>query len=90
MRVIYQRLGIRSTKVPKDMHGEFNIDGWKVVVKRAGKDARGGKPRIFVRHNGDLIPAGRVRQALCSKDLYRARRRATRARGPKGRFRSRW
>jgi len=86
---IREALGIKGTKIPQSMHGEFKIDGWNVVVKRgAAKPARGrtAKHRIYVRYNGDLIPAGRVRQALCQTDLYTARRRAAKARGPKGRF----
>jgi len=84
---IYQQLGIEGRRVPPNMHGEFKIDGWNVVVKRsAAKGSRSGKPRIFVRNNGDLVPAGRVRQALCQLDVHRSRKRAAARRGPGGRF----
>ena len=89
---IRARLGIKGTKIPATMHGEYRIDGWDIVVKRSAPKGRykSSKHRIFVRHNGRLIPAGRVRQALCAIDLYEARQRATRTRGAKGKFKSRW
>ncbi len=75
---VREALGIKGTKIPRDMHGEFRVDGWNVVVKRGpaqrsrGKDWRGkerfynsSKHRIFVRVDGRLIPVGRVHQALC-------------------------
>lgn len=90
--VIRQKLGIKGTKIPADFHGEFRIDGWDVVVKRSPKTPeksrrwKSSKHRIYVRHNGELIPAGRVRQALCAADVHEARQRARRHRGAKGRF----
>lgn len=86
--VIRERLGIKGTKIPPNMHGEWNIDGWQVVVKRSPPKGRykSSKHRIYVRHNGELVPAGRVRQALCAADVHEARQRAKRHRGPKGRF----
>jgi hypothetical protein len=83
---IYQALGIKGTKIPESMHGVFKVDGWTVIVKRAGKDARGGKPRVFVDYGGREVPAGRVYQALCRTTVHRARKRAARSRGEKGRF----
>lgn len=89
---IRARLGIKGTKIPRNMHGEYRIDGWNVVVKRGPTKGsrKSSKHRIYVRHNGDLIPAGRVRQALCKADVYEAQQRAKRHRGAKGRFKSRW
>jgi hypothetical protein len=86
--LIREKLGIKGTKIPATMHGEWNIDGWKVVIKRSPPKGRrkSSKHRIYIRHNGDLIPAGRVRQALCRADVHKARRRAARYRGAKGRF----
>ena len=85
---IRARLGIKGTKIPSKMHGEWNIDGWQVVIKRSPPKGKwkSSKHRIFIRHNGELIPAGRVRQALCRVDVHEARMRAKRSRGPKGRF----
>ena len=83
---LYRALGVKGTKIPKGMHGEWNIDGWRVVVKRSGPEARGGKPRVFVKHNGKLVPAGRVRQALCRTVVHRARKKAAAQRGSRGRF----
>lgn len=74
---VREALGIKGTKLPRDMHGEFRIDGWQVVVKRGpakrsagswrGRErfAKSAKHRIFVRVDGRLIPVGRVYQALC-------------------------
>lgn len=89
--VIRQKLGIKGTKIPANFHGEFRIDGWNVVVKRSPpgggtRRTKSSKHRIYVRHNGELIPAGRVRQALCATDVHEARQRAKRHRGAKGRF----
>lgn len=86
--LIRERLGIKGTKIPRSMHGEYKIDGWNIVVKRGPTKGsrKSSKHRIFVRHNGDLVPAGRVRQALCKTDIHHARKRAARSRGPKGRF----
>lgn len=88
---IRARLGIKGTKIPASMHGEWNIDGWKVVIKRSPsgggtRRTKSSKHRIYIRHNGDLVPAGRVRQTLCRIDVHKARRRAARHRGAKGRF----
>lgn len=90
--VIREKLGIKGTKMPRDMHGTYRIDGWDIVVTRGARagSRKSSKHRIFVRHNGRLIPAGRVRQALCATDRHEARQRARRARGAKGRFKSRW
>ena len=82
---IYEKIGAQGTKIPMHTHGEFRIDGWNIVVTR-GRKGGGGKPRIFVRSNGDLVPAGRVRQSLCQVVVHKARRRAARQRGPGGRF----
>jgi hypothetical protein len=83
VKTIRARLGIKGTKLPKNLHGEWNIDGWSVVVKRSfakttpsGQPIKTAKHRIFVRVDGDLIPAGRVRQALCLDDRLDAKRRA--------------
>lgn len=86
--LIRERLGVKGTKIPATMHGEWTIDGWRIVVKRSPPKGRykSSKHRIFVRHNGQLIPAGRVRQALCAVDVYDARERAKRQRSAKGRF----
>lgn len=88
LRLIYRRLGADGSKLPANLHGEWNIDGWKVVVKRskavAGKKT--AKARVFVVHDGELIPAGRVRQALCGTALLRSRKRAERRRGKGGKF----
>ena len=93
MQRIYAALGVdpKSRVVPKTLHGEWTVDGWRVVVKRsAPKSYHSGKPRIFVRHDGRLVPAGRVRQALCALDVHKARRRAKRTgRDADGRFRNR-
>jgi len=96
-REVRERLGIRGTSIPKSMHGEYNVDGWRVVVKRSapsrdyqGRPRKSSKHRIFVRSNGDLVPIGRVRQALCRVKVHHSRKRATRTRGPGGRFKSRY
>ena len=84
---VREALGIKGTKIPANMHGEYTVDGWRIVVKRAVKGKyKSSKHRIFIRHNGDLIPVGRVRQALCRVDVHDARKRAARTRGAKGRF----
>lgn len=75
---IREALGVKGSKLPRDMHGEYRIDGWNVVVKRGAPKTPGlktwdgkqryvhsAKHRIFVRHEGRLIPVGRVYQALC-------------------------
>lgn len=79
---IRQKLGV-GEKLPATMHGEWNIDGWRVVVKRSfakktasGRPIKTSKHRVFVRVDGELIPAGRVRQALCLDDRLDAKRRA--------------
>lgn len=87
-RRIYQALGVSAKKLPKDMHGEFKIDGWSVIVKR-GKTGGGGIPRIFVRSGGRIVDVGRVRQALCRVYLHRARNKAAKQRGTGGRFKYR-
>lgn len=86
LKRIYAVIGAKGTTVPKNLHGEWTIDGWHVVVKRAGSKAKGGKPRIFVQYEGRLVPAGRVRQALCRLNVHRARKRAFLNRGAKGQF----
>ncbi len=88
--IIRARIGVPGVKLPKTMHGEWTIDGWRVVVKRGsapkpGK-ARTAKARIFVRVDGRLVPAGRVRAALCRTKLHRSRKQAAKRRGAKGRF----
>lgn len=91
VNLIRNALGIKGTKIPANMHGEWNIDGWKVVVKRHKPSTRKytshtAKARIFVRVNGELIPAGRVRQALCRVDVHQSRKTARRHRGAGGKF----
>jgi hypothetical protein len=85
---IYEKLGIdtAASKIPKTMHGRFKIDGWTVIVKRSKPGARVGTPRIFIDQGGREIPLGRVYQGLCFKSVFRSRRKASRMRGPKGRF----
>jgi hypothetical protein len=83
LAVIYRKLGgskaASRNALPPNLHGEWNIDGWKVVVKRSappsGRNTRTARARIFVRVDGKLIPAGRVRQALCPEDRLDAARR---------------
>ena len=83
LTAIYRKLGgskaASRNALPPNLHGEWNIDGWKVVVKRSappsGRNTRTARARIFVRVGGELIPAGRVRQALCPGDRLRATRR---------------
>lgn len=86
---IYQALGIEGKKIPKSMHGEYKVDGWSVVIKRGKTGARVGTPRVFVRSGGELIPAGRVYQALCGRAVFKARKKAAAQRGTGGRFKYR-
>jgi len=88
LKLIRQRIGADGSKIPANLHGEWNIDGWKVVVKRSKAVAgrKTAKARVFVAHDGELIPAGRVRQALCGTDLFRSRKFAARRRGKGGKF----
>lgn len=85
-RRIYQALGIKGNVIPKDMHGVFKVDGYKVIIKRSGPTAKGGKPRLFVDFGGREVPAGRVYQAMCRRQVHRARKRAAARRGSGGRF----
>jgi hypothetical protein len=84
-RKIYKYLGVDGKKIPAAKHGVFNIDGWKIIVKR-GTPRGGGKPRVFADYGGRLVDVGRIAQALCPVRLRRARKKATRQRGPQGRF----
>lgn len=84
---IYQALGIEGTTIPKNMHGVFKVDGYTVIVKRSGPNAKGGKPRLFVDFGGREVPAGRVYQAMCKRAVHRSRKKAARMRGDGGRFR---
>lgn len=79
---IRQALGFSSTKMPATFHGTFKVDGWKVVVKRGKKGAaqKTATHRIFVDHGGRLVPAGRVKQALCPITRLRTKRRAAKRR----------
>lgn len=73
-----KKLKIKGTKIPASAHGEFKIDGWNVVVKRSVATPgrwKSSAHRVFVRVDGELIPAGRVRQALCLDDRLDAKRR---------------
>jgi hypothetical protein len=96
---IRQALGFQSSKMPANFHGRFKVDGWTIVVKRGVKAAvpkeryrkKTAKHRIFIDHGGKLIPAGRIYQALCRRQLLKSRRRATKQRrGPRGQFVDRW
>lgn len=85
---IYQVIGaqVRGKKLPKTLHGRFKVDGWTIVVKRGGGSGRTAKTRMFVDFDGRLVPAGRVRQALCRHNVHRSRKKAAAQRGPGGRF----
>jgi len=85
---IRQALGFSSTKVPATFHGTFKVDGWTIVIKRgkAGAAQKSAAHRIYVDHGGRLVPAGRVRQALCARTLHKSRKSAAKRRGPKGLF----
>lgn len=84
---IYKVLGAKPGKrLPTGKHGVFKIDGWTIVVRRGDKSRGRGSPRIFVDYAGRLVPAGRVRQALCRVDVHQSRKRAAKRRGAHGRF----
>lgn len=60
------------SKLPKDLKGEFIVDGRRVVIypssqtptHRSGR----GTNRIYITNNeGRLVPAGRLKQAVCNK-----------------------
>jgi hypothetical protein len=89
-REIYRALGIRGKRIPADMHGEFWLDTWNVVIKRGGEGARIGKPRMFVRWNGKLYSVKNLRQNLCPAamraQVRRGRRTAAKQRRRQGRF----
>lgn len=48
--------------------------------------AKTAKHRVFVEFNGELVPAGRVSQALCRRELHHVRKNVAARRGPKGQF----
>lgn len=86
-REVYEKLGVgRGNKIPKGAHGRYHIDGWDIVLKRSGPSARVGTPRLFVDYGGREVPIGRVYQGLCTREVFRARRRVRGRRGKSGRF----
>lgn len=84
---IRQALGFQTSKIPAKFHGRFKVDGWNVVIKRGvAGGPKTAAHRIFIDNGGVLVPAGRLRQALCRVTLHKSRRRAAKQRSTGGRF----
>jgi hypothetical protein len=73
IRAIHGHLGFKH-KLPKDFTWEGPLklfeQGWPHSARLLGefyvvvtKSVKAGKPRIFVKHKGRLVPAGRLAQA---------------------------
>lgn len=58
---IYKAIGAKGDKLSPTLAGEFDVDGFKIRVKR--KTGRGGVSRVFLVAGKRLIPVGRVFQA---------------------------
>lgn len=58
---IYQVIGAKGGKLPASLKGDFNVDGFKIHVKKAGRD---GGPRVFlVVSKRRQVPVGSVGRA---------------------------
>lgn len=70
---------VHGPKMPKDFHGQFDVDGRRVVVYRSGEAPKRLLRMYMETDEGRLVPVGRVHQAVCGV-------RGRRGRGPGGRF----